>query len=64
MPRIVTKATLTINPLKLVIEQTELPSSVFPAADIVETTGESRPSEHPPRPLAKCGAREAARKAV
>lgn len=55
MPRIFTKATLTLNPLKLVIEQAEFPSSSqFPAADVIETTGcESRPSDHPPRPLRK-----------
>lgn len=65
MPRIVTRATLTINPLKLVIEQESLPSSsMFPAAEVVETTGESHPSDHPPRPLSKCGAGERSRKAV
>jgi hypothetical protein len=32
MPKTITKATLTLNPLKLVIEQIESPSSTFPAA--------------------------------
>lgn len=55
MPRTVTRATLTFIPLKLVIEQEDLPSSVFPAAVVVDTTGCERPSSHPPRPLAKAG---------
>lgn len=61
MPRIVTRATLTLNPLKLVIEQETHPSSLFPAAEVVETTGSSMPSDHPPRPLAKAVPRDRAR---
>lgn len=59
MARTITRAILTLNPLKLVIEHSESPSSAFPAADVIDTTGEPRPSDHPPRPLAKCGEQRA-----
>lgn len=63
MPKLITRAILTLNPLRLIIEQESLPSSsMFPVADVVETTAEPRPSDHPPRPLSKCGAGESSKR--
>lgn len=66
--KITTRATLTLNPLRLVIEQTEThSSSSFPAAEpYIETDGSdaSEQSQFRAKPLAKCGAGERARKAV
>ncbi len=66
--KIITRATFTLNPLRLVIEQTEShSSSSFPAAEpYVETSGEdaSEQSQFRPRPIVKCGAVTRARKAV
>jgi hypothetical protein len=53
MPKTTTRAILTLNPLKLVIEQTVCPSSTFPAAPVAMDVDGSDASPETIRPLAK-----------
>ncbi len=62
MERRIIRTTMTIT----IEEEIRCSSSSFPAAAsvVVETTAEPRPSDHPPRPLAKAVPRDGARRAV
>jgi hypothetical protein len=60
MPKKIIRTTMTIT-----VEEEYRSSSSFPAAaEVIETTGQSVPSDFPPRPLAKAAPRDGARKAV